>query len=214
MTRDEAEANASLFDPDVERAIQASHQAHAGQLRRGGAGVPYHTHPYHVALLLARSGAPSHVLVAALLHDAVEDSDDWTLARVGHEFGARVAALVDELSEDKALSWTERKEHGIAHVASMSPEAVTIKCADQLHNLSTLATELESTSDPTALWSKFNGGREATLRNARLLTDALAEHAPTRLANALDKAYRRFEHAAIRSHAIRSQTPLRRPTAK
>ena len=186
----------SLFDDDVERAIQSSHAAHLGQVRKGETGAPYHTHPYHVALVLARFGASSQVIIGALLHDAVEDCDDWTIERVEAEYGAAVAELVDELTENKGLDWEARKAAWVEAAKTMSPEAVQVKCADKLHNLHSLAADLESTEDADRLWGKFHGGRERTLAHARLLVEALCKRAPDVLAAELLRALERFERSA------------------
>lgn len=186
----------ALFDPAVERAILASYQAHDGQTRKGSGGAPYVTHPFHIALVLARFGADATLLVAALLHDAVEDCDDWTLARVEHEFGLAVRSIVDELTEDKNLTWEQRKAAWVEAVPTMSPEAVIVKSGDKLHNLHSLAADLESATDKATIWAKFHGGREQTIAHSRALVSALAKRAPEALANELLAAFERFERAA------------------
>lgn len=181
------------YDPSTERAIRAAVAAHAGQSRKGDASVAYVTHPFHVALVLARLGASSHALQAALLHDVVEDSDEWSTARVEREFGAAVARIVAELTEDKSRTWAERKRTQIDHVPSLSPEAVAVKAADKLHNLRTLAEDLRAAPDPERVWSRFRGGRERTLVMSRELVDVLADRCEPRLAEGLRAAMAALE---------------------
>jgi len=175
-----------MFSPSIEGALAAALSAHQGQLRKGSS-VPYAVHPLHVALMLARWGLDEEVIVAGLLHDVVEDCKDagWTLERVERDFGARVAALVGELSEDKSRSWPERKRWAIDHVPHMSPQAASVKAADKLHNLQSLAADLRKAPDPDAVWKHFNGGREETLRMSRELVDALATRVEPRISRAL-----------------------------
>lgn len=185
-----------MFDLLTERAVRVALEAHEGQLRKGGDRVPYVSHPLHVALILAQFRHPPRVLQAALLHDVVEDSSAWTGERVAREFGPEVARTVAELTEDKSLTWEERKRAQIEHVPQLSPDALAVKAADKLHNLCTLAMDLREAADPEALWSRFRAGRERTLAMSRELVDAIAARCEARLAIALRAAMSDFERAA------------------
>jgi len=182
-----------MFDPDIERAFRAAGLAHAEQKRKG-TELPYITHPAHVALILARVGASSAIIQAGLLHDVVEDCDDWTSARVSEEFGVEVAAIVAELTEDKGKSWEERKQAAAEKAEHMSADGALVKAADQLHNLCSLRESLESAEDPNAVWGQFKGGREATIEMAQRLLDALSDRCDPRVTEASATAL-----AAIRS---------------
>jgi len=174
-----------IYGDGLERAIHAAIAAHDGQYRKNGDGVPYVVHPLQVALYLAHAGCEEAAVTAGVLHDVVEDCDDWTLVRVEVEFGVDVAAIVDDLTEDKSLSWTERKQWAVDHVPTMRADAVAVKAADKLHNLSSLRASLRDASDPDEVWKHFKGGRERTLVMARALVDALCERAPLALAGPL-----------------------------
>lgn len=186
-----------MFDPDTERAIRATLTAHAGQRRKSDDGTPYVAHPFHVALILARLGFPPRILQAALLHDVVEDCDGWTIARVEREFGAAVASVVAELTEDKSRTWDERKRAQIVDAPRLSRDALAVKSADKLHNLRTLAEDLERATDVDTVWAKFRAGRERTLSMSRELTDVLAARCDVRIAVALREAMRAVEVAAM-----------------
>lgn len=172
----------------VERALQVALVAHAGQTRKGDPAKPYAVHPAHVALLLATHGADELTLVTALLHDVVEDCDGWDEGRIEAEFGATVAGTVAELTEDKTLSWSERKRAAATKVPRMSEAALLVKTADKLHNLTSLAMQLEAADDPNEVWSKFSGGPERTLRNSRALVDAIGARSEHPLSRALESA--------------------------
>ena len=176
-----------MFDPGVERALAVALDAHSGQLRRGS-DDPYVVHPLHVALFLARLNHDSLVIQAGLLHDVVEDCDGWTLDRVHEEFGAEVASVVGEVTEDKSLSWAERKEWGISVVSSLSPAALVIKGCDKLHNLESLARSLRESDNPDTVWGRFRGGREGTLDVAERLVASLSSRLDGPLAVALRRA--------------------------
>ena len=161
-----------MFDAGIERAIRTATAAHAGQTRKGSE-LPYITHPVHLALMLERAGAASVTVQAGLLHDVVEDCDDWTLERIEAEFGAEVTGIVAELTEDKTKSWEERKLAAAEKVATMSTEGALVKAVDQLHNLKALEDSLERAEDPAEVWCHFNGGREGTIDMATRLLESL-----------------------------------------
>lgn len=167
-----------MFSADVERAIRTAIEAHDGQVRKGTERVPYATHPVHVALMLVRLGANTVAVQAGLLHDVVEDCDDWTYERIAEEFGEPVAEVVAELTEDKSMSWAERKQDAIDHAPDLSEEAILVKACDKLHNLRSLARDLEAAEDVEMVWRHFRGGKERTLETARDLIEALSPRVP------------------------------------
>ena len=168
-------------------------EAHAGQTRKGLDGFPYVVHPLHVGLMLARFDLDDEVIQAGILHDVVEDCDDWDLERIEEHFGPRVAGIVESLSEDKSLSWDERKQWAVDHVRDMSIDACDVKACDKLHNLESLAGDLERSPDPALVWSKFSGGRTRTLKLSRALVDALIPRVHARVAAALADVMARLE---------------------
>ncbi len=163
-----------MFSEGVERAVVVALRAHAGQLRRHS-GAPYVVHPVHIGLMLSRLGADSDVVQAGLLHDVVEDSDEWTLERIEIEFGVRVASIVAELTEDKSRTWGERKETGVRSIPELSEGALLVKALDKLHNLVSLGRALRDADDADAVWSAFRGGRDRSIEMARRAVGALVE---------------------------------------
>ncbi len=122
----------------VEQAYVVAERAHRGQLRKSG--DPYITHPVAVATILAELGMTPSTLVAALLHDTVEDTE-YSLDQLRREFGPEVAMLVDGVTKldkvaygDAAQAETVRKM-----VVAMSRDirVLVIKLADRLHNART-----------------------------------------------------------------------------
>jgi (p)ppGpp synthase/HD superfamily hydrolase len=182
-------------------------EAHTGQVRKGGDCLPYAVHPLQVGLLLARLGHEDEVVQAGLLHDVVEDCPGWSLERVEREFGARVAAIVGELTEDKSKSWEERKLDGIARVAGMSPQAACVKAGDKLHNLESLLAELRANSDHPAVWKRFRGGRERSLFLSHELVEALAARIDAKLARALRSALKQVVQAGEAAEDLRAGRP-------
>lgn len=122
----------------IERAYEVARDAHEGQVR--ASGEPYITHPVAVAQILAELGIGSKTIIAALLHDTVEDTH-VDLDTVSAEFGAEVAMLVDGVTKldkvkygDSAQAETVRKM-----IVAMSKDVrvLVVKLADRLHNART-----------------------------------------------------------------------------
>lgn len=166
------ESPRGLFNPRVERALQASLAAHEGQVRKGEP-TPYIAHPVHVALILAQAGASDVALQAALLHDVVEDCEGWTLQRVKEQFGPAVAKIVADLTEDEGGPWEARKEAALERVAHMNLDALAVKAADKLHNVRSLLARLETEPDPDIVWRVFSRGAAPSITYAKRLSDAL-----------------------------------------
>lgn len=183
-----------MFSLAIERALQVALSAHEGQLRKSARPVPYVVHPLHVALVLARWGQDEDVIVAGLLHDVVEDCPGWTSARVEAEFGHNVARIVGELTEDKSKTWDERKTWAVQHVPHLSPQAATIKAADKLHNLQSLAADLRAEA-ADSVWARFRGGREKTLHIALEMVEALSTRVEPKVARALRAAWKAVDEA-------------------
>ncbi|MFZ4895094.1 RelA/SpoT family protein [Plantibacter sp. Mn2098] len=122
----------------IERAYTVAERAHSGQKRQSG--EPYITHPVAVAQILADLGIGPKTIVAALLHDTVEDTD-YSLDQLQADFGDEVAMLVDGVTKldkvkygDSAQAETVRKM-----IVAMSKDirVLIIKLADRLHNART-----------------------------------------------------------------------------
>src|SRR5262249_43597128 len=122
------------------QAIDFAAQKHSGQRRKSADAAPYINHPLRVARLLAEVGGveDEEVLIAAVLHDTLEDTptppDELEAA-----FGPAVRRLVQEVTDDKSLPKAERKRLQVAHAPGLSPGAALIKLADKIANVHDLA---------------------------------------------------------------------------
>lgn len=121
---------------------------HRDQRRKDAAASPYINHPIALANVLANEGGidDEDVLIAAILHDTVEDTDTSEEELV-REFGADIAGIVMEVTDDKSLPKAERKRLQIAHAPTISRQAKLVKLADKICNLRDIATS------PPADWS-------------------------------------------------------------
>ena len=123
------------------RAAAFAARKHRDQRRKDAEASPYINHPLELARVLAEVGGVTDAatLCAALLHDTVEDTDT-TFDELQREFGAEIAALVAEVTDDKSLPKAERKRLQIDHATSLSPAAKRVKLADKICNLTDVAT--------------------------------------------------------------------------
>src|SRR5512145_506581 len=125
----------------VRVAIEFSRVAHQGQMRRSG--DPYITHPIAVARILAPLHIDVQAIIAALLHDVVEDTD-ITTEQLAEKFGKPVAELVEGLSKLDRLNFETREDAQAENFRKMllamarDVRVILIKLADRLHNMRTL----------------------------------------------------------------------------
>ncbi len=127
--------------PQIKKAIQFAARKHHGHLRVSNmeGPLPYVTHLFSVALLVAEDGAHDDVVTAALLHDTIEDTGT-TREEIAGTFNEGVATLVESVSETKEkdgekIEWREYKENYIARMEHMSADALLIAIADKVDNV-------------------------------------------------------------------------------
>ncbi len=125
----------------VQKAYARASAAHVGQHRISG--EDYVEHPLHVARILADLGLDSHTLVAALLHDTVEDTN-LTLEEVEAEFGPGIGRLVEGVTKLSRIEFRSDQQLHAENIRRMllamadDIRVVLIKLADRLHNMRTL----------------------------------------------------------------------------
>lgn len=123
---------------EIERAFTAAELAHRGQERKSG--DPYITHPIAVAEILAGLGLDAETIIAALLHDTVEDTD-YSLDQIRRDFGSGIGDLVDGVTKLDKLTYGPSAEAETVRkmVIAMSKDirVLVIKLADRLHNART-----------------------------------------------------------------------------
>lgn len=133
----------------------AAHQ-HRDQRRKDEEETPYINHPIALLHILnVEAGvADPDVLIAAVLHDVIEDCSgphqmyvEERRREIREQFGESVLVLVEAVSDDKSLSKEQRKQHQVDHAAHLPPGAKLIKLADKTANLRDIA------SIPPANWS-------------------------------------------------------------
>ena len=122
---------AQLFE-----ALAFAARKHRDQRRKDVAATPYINHPIALARTLSVEGGitDTRTLIAALLHDTVEDTDT-SIEEIGAMFGPKVAEAVREVTDDTSLPKEERKRLQIEHAPHIGKRAALVKLADKTSNL-------------------------------------------------------------------------------
>jgi (p)ppGpp synthase/HD superfamily hydrolase len=172
------------YSDAINHALAFAAKHHDRQVRKG-TKLPYLTHPANVAVILARYGRSNETVVAGILHDVIEDCvrDGYTSEmleqRIGDKFGAKVLETVLAITyrrhddDGVELSTEDRKADYLERLSEASEEARWVCAADKVHNASSIISDLRRTIDPETVWSRFGGGKGATVRWYRQVFDRL-----------------------------------------
>lgn len=160
----------------VQKAQTRALELHQQQLRKG-TQTPYITHLWAVAALVGEFGGDEEQIIAAFLHDAIEDQGDKiSLQDIREQFGNRAAEIVEGCTETQTkpkLPWKERKRLYLDHLRTSPPQVKLVAAADKLHNARALMQG--SCTEGRAVWSRFNAGRDDQLWYYRAAVDALRQ---------------------------------------
>ncbi|MBQ9530801.1 MAG: bifunctional (p)ppGpp synthetase/guanosine-3',5'-bis(diphosphate) 3'-pyrophosphohydrolase [Eubacterium sp.] len=133
--------NPSYDYEKIEKAYELARAAHKDQRRRSG--EPYIMHPVAVAKILFEMGMDNECIIAALLHDVVEDTE-YNLDYIGKNFGSDVSLLVDGVTKLGQIPLSTKEEVQAENIRKMfiamnqDVRVIIIKLADRLHNMRTL----------------------------------------------------------------------------
>jgi guanosine-3',5'-bis(diphosphate) 3'-pyrophosphohydrolase len=130
------------------RAMRFAAWKHRDQRRKGQRAEPYINHPLDLAHVLWFEGGvrDEATLVAALLHDTLEDTQT-TVQELQGEFGEEIGSIVMEVSDEPTLDWRVRKKLQVTRAKTATPRARLVKLADKICNLRSLI------ASPPQRWS-------------------------------------------------------------
>jgi len=193
-------------------AVAFAAEKHRHQRRKDAEASPYINHPIALARTLAVEGHVEDVtvLVAAVLHDTLEDTET-TVEEIERRFGAEVAGIVKEVTDDKALPKEQRKELQVAHAPHLSPRAKLVKLADKISNLRDIQETPPGDWLPDRKRAYFDwaanvvaGLRGLTLPWSLCSMPSTGRASPDRQAHPLSLSFRRMQSCA--------DSPLKRPS--
>lgn len=123
----------------IEQAIRAAAILHKDQVRKGEVPYPYVTHLYAVGMIVSDYTDDEDTIIAALLHDTLEDTD-YTPTEVSDDFGHHVRELIEAVTEPmpthgKQLTWHEMKREQLKKLKKAPEAALIIAAADKIHNM-------------------------------------------------------------------------------
>lgn len=183
----------------IEQAIRAAAVLHKDQIRKGSVPYPYITHLFAVAMIVSDYTDDEDTIVAALLHDTVEDTD-YGEKELQEDFGGRVKDIVLSISEpprdpESRTGWGDQKKQYIKQLRTASERALLVVAADKIHNMRSIVEEYHD--DHTAFVSDFGSALDdrllyyqeiSNILNSRLKNQILSEF------NAVFKEYKNFIH--------------------
>ncbi len=168
-------AELPALGPRFDRAVASARGLHKAQMRKG-TSIPYVAHLLAVASLVAEDGGTEDEVIAALLHDAVEDQGGQpTLRGIEMQFGSEAARIVLACSDTDVVPkppWRERKEAYIAHVEHTDRSTLRVSLADKLHNARAILFDLRTIGDE--VWARFSADPDEVLWNYAALAEAFA----------------------------------------
>ncbi len=140
-----------MYSYRIEQAIRAASVLHKDQLRKGSMPFPYITHLMATAFTLLDYTKDEDVIIAALLHDAIEDTD-YTIDELQEDFGGKVREIVEAVTEpkrdgEKKLTWREQKMTYVRQLKKAPEEALLVAAADKIHNFRTVVEDYTESYD-------------------------------------------------------------------
>lgn len=164
---------------------------------RKASTTPYLAHLLQVMVTVAEHGGDEEQMIAALLHDYLEDIPGADAAKVEAEFGARVRHIVEALTdtqEHPKPPWEERKRAYLRELASEPADVKLVSAADKLHNASSTLRDHRTLGD--GVFDRFTASKEQTLWYYRSLVQQLGTGWSHTLLDELREAVRGLHEAA------------------
>lgn len=179
-----------------------------GQQARKGTTIPYAGHLFGVASLVIDDSGDEAQIIAALLHDAMEDGGGRSrLDDIRINFGDRVARIVEACSDSDAqdpgqkTEWLPRKREYLRHLRHLPEDSVRVSIADKLHNARAILNDWRRDGDQ--IFDRFNGKKTGTLWYYACVVNALGNHRGSPLFQELERTVRELWRLA----APRGQWP-------
>ena len=151
---------------------------------------PAVNHSIGVAAILAKYNASEQNIIVWLLHDVIEDIEDWEKKLREQWYSEEIISLVKELSEDKNLSWRERKTQYLKHLKWASNDIKMISAADKLYNTRSFLDDYLIEQD--AMRNKFNAGKDEQVELLKSYINALKTNFSHPIASELEQVIKRL----------------------
>ncbi len=165
------------YTPKLDEALALAADAFRTHIRKGS-GVPYLTHLLQVMVTVGEHGGDEDQMIAAVLHDYLEDIEDADADDLEARFGARVRTMVEALSDSTELPkppWKARKVAYLEHLRDEPADLKLVSAADKLHNARSIVRDLRGPVGAD-LWSRFTAGKDGSLWYYAEVVEALGHN--------------------------------------
>lgn len=183
-----------------EDALRYATRVHRYQSRKG-TEIPYVSHLLAVASLVLEDGGDEDQVIAALLHDVIEDQGGKRRLRdIRRRFGDRVARIVESCTDTDQTPkppWRPRKERYIEHIRHAPLDVRRVSLADKLHNARSILRDFRLIGN--RLWARFSSTSEDILWYYKSLAKAFRESKKDAMADELARVVRELEREVNRS---------------
>jgi (p)ppGpp synthase/HD superfamily hydrolase len=189
----------------IEKALNLAAQKHDCQIRKSSKS-PFIIHPVSVMIILSQYTEDENILVASLLHDILEDVEDYNYKDLKKDFGEKIAQIVEGVSEDPDLianrlddkkTWQSRKERYIKTLKKDSFESLMICAADKIHNLRSMTKIYQEQGEK--MWQDFNAPLEKQVWYYQAVTRILKEKLNNSIIKELEREFIKFEKMFIKN---------------
>lgn len=151
---------------------------------------PAANHSIGVAAILSKYNVSEQNIIVWLLHDVIEDVENWEIKLREQWYSDQVISLVKELSENKNLSWKERKMQYLEHLKWASSDIKIISAADKLYNTRSFLDDYLIEQD--AMWNKFNAGKDEQIQLLKNYITALKSNFSHPIIDELEQVIKRL----------------------
>lgn len=180
----------------IEQAIRAASVLHKDQVRKGSVPYPYITHLFAVATIVSDYTTDEDTIVAALLHDTLEDTD-YTEQELADDFGGSVRDIVVSLTEppieERSRSAVDaQKKQYIKQIKSASERALIVVAADKIHNMRSIVEEYYD--DHSSFLSHFGPHIEDRVRNYQEISNTLNRGLKNNILAEFNSVFTEYKH--------------------
>ncbi len=161
------------YSENLDEALRLAADAFRHTYRKGSK-IPYLSHLLQVTVYVAEAGGDEDQLIAAVLHDYLEDIEGADVDALRAQFGDRAISMVEALSDTTVQPkppWKERKLAYIAHLKGMGADVKLVSAADKLHNATSTLRDHQQIGDK--VWERFSASKDETLWYYREIIAAL-----------------------------------------
>ncbi len=185
-----------MYSYRIEQALRACTILHKNQVRKGSLPLPYVSHLFAVAMIVMDYTDDEDTVIAALLHDTLEDTD-YTSEELQEDFGGRVLEIVLSLTEPKnstthQYTWKEKKSRYAKQLRKAPQEALLIAAADKIHNMRAIVEEYFDEYD--RFLEEFSGSLEDRLLQYQSIANVLNRALKSEILNEFNHVFTEYKN--------------------